>query len=105
MHSEQQIRMNFENALKRAQEIEDIGNKLLSVGEDKTDQCMLGLQQGWSGYAYDSMKAKAEQVQSETIELAKKIKKAANTIRKIAKAVYDVEMDNYRLAMEREKQN
>lgn len=38
-------------------------------------------------------------------QLAKKIKKVANTIRKIAKAVYDVEMDNYRLAMEREKQN
>lgn len=38
-------------------------------------------------------------------QLAKKIKKAANTIRKIAKAAYDVEMDNYRLAMEREKQN
>ena len=43
MASETQIKMNFQNALRRAQEIEDIGNKLLSLAQDETNQCLLEL--------------------------------------------------------------
>lgn len=105
MASETQIRMNFQNALRRAQEIEDIGNKLLSLAQDETNQCLLELEKGWSGYAHDAMCVKTDRLQDEAISIANKLKRTADTIRKIAKVIYDTEMKNLQIAMEREKRS
>ena len=51
------------------------------------------------------MCVKTDRLQDEAISIANKLKRTADTIRKIAKVIYDTEMKNLQIAMEREKRS
>lgn len=101
MKSATEIQMDFKQAIKRAEELEEIAGGMDGLANKNLEETLQELSLAWKGEAGDLYLQKASALKEKILKSAKDLKSTASTIRNIARRVYDAEMRAYRLAMER----
>lgn len=101
MASASEILFNFNQAKKRAQELEDTAAQLRKLANDELGQTLDNLAAAWKGEAATAYLNKGVRLKAKIIQSAKDLDSTATVIRNTAQRIYDAEMEAYRLAMER----
>lgn len=101
MASESEIRLNYEESLRKAREMEDIASELRQNANGELDQALAQLSQGWKGEGADAYMQKGAALREKILESAKDLEHTAEAVKTMAKRLYDAEMAAYRLAQMR----
>lgn len=97
------IQMDFEKAERQAKELDEIADRLEKTANVNLVDTLNALGREWKG-ENASMYIKKGYVLKENIgDTAKSLQKAASTVRAVAKKIYNTEMENLRIAEERQK--
>lgn len=102
MKTRSEIRYDFRQAQKRAQELEDMAGILKKLSEEKLDSVLWQLSSAWTGEAADTYRKKGKQLQEHMLKNAERLESIASTIQSTAQKVYDAEMKAYRRAIKRD---
>lgn len=105
MEAESEIRFNFTQALRRAEELEEIAERMGRLAHTELQGSFQNLSSAWKGEAAAAYLKKGSQLEEKILNSAKDLKSTASVIRNVAKRIYDAEMCAYRLAKERNYQN
>lgn len=97
------IQMDFDKAKRQADELDDIANGLDREANRSLTDTLNALGNDWRGENADQYIRKGFTLKEEINGTAKSLHQAASTIRTIAKRIYDVEMENLRIAEERQR--
>ena len=95
------IKMNFQKAIKYAEDLENLAVRLDNVAKVQMEDSLDRARGAWKGTNADLFIGKTRQIQDDLKILADKVRKEANGIRTKAQEVYDTEMRNYEIAMKR----
>lgn len=101
MASKSEIQFNFQQALKRAEELEEIAEELKRLADRELEDSFDSLSAAWKGEAASAYLRKGSRLKEKILRSAKDLKSTAAVIRRTAKRIYDAEMYAYRLAKER----
>ena len=101
MKSTQQIWFDFDQARKRADEIDEIAEHVRRVSKDHMEDTLSVLPYGWKGDSANKFTGKARRLQTEISKTDTELNDIADTIRTIARIVYDAEMDAWEVANQR----
>lgn len=99
------IEFDFRQAVRRAEELEEISDNLKKLADEELEASLQSLQTAWKGEAATAYLTKGSMLKDKIIKSSGDLKKTAATIRNVAKRTYDAEMTAYRIAMERNYQN
>lgn len=105
MKSDSEINYDFQQAIRKAEELEAVATNLRSLANNDLAGSMQTLSNAWKGEAANTYLMKGNTLKERIVENAKKLDTTAKTIRTTAKRTYDAEMAAYRIAKEREYQN
>lgn len=92
------IEMDFQNARKQAEELEQIAQILRVLAENSFQQCLSGIAAGWKGENAAAFCKKGTIVGENIKHSAEELKNAAQTIRELAQNTYHAEKRSYELA-------
>ena len=95
------IQMDFNKANKQAEELSEIANALDNLAQKDMLNCFNSIGNNWKGENADAYIKKGNIVKGNIEKVAKDLKKAAETIRKIAKNTKDAEMAALEIANNR----
>lgn len=98
MASEAEIQFNYEKALKKAQELEEVAGELRQIAAGELDGTLTQLRGSWKGEAAELYQNKGEALGEKVGKSAENLLEIADGARKMAKRLYDAEMAAYRLA-------
>lgn len=98
------IEFDFRQAIKRAEELEEIAAEMKKLADEDLETSLQSLSIAWKGEAASAYLVKGTRLKDKILKSSKDLKKTATTIRSIAKRTYDAEMTAYRIAMERNYQ-
>ncbi len=98
MASESEIRFNYEQALKKVQELEEIAGELKQIAAGELDGALTKLGGSWQSEASGVYRKKGEDLGERVGKRAENILEIADAARKMAKRLYEAEMAAYRLA-------
>lgn len=101
MSTEAQIMMNFQMAVRKAEELEQVSSELKALVNNDMETSMQSLSNAWKGEAATAYLNKGVKLQEKIIASAKQLDKTATTIRNVAKRTYDAEMRALQIARER----
>lgn len=101
MNSRTEIRFNFQQALAQADKLDAVADRLKRVAEVTLENAMQTLSSGWKGENATIFLRKEGILKSDIKHNADEIAKIADEIRRIAKIVYNAEMEALRIADER----
>lgn len=104
MKSETQINYDFQQAIRKARELENVATGLRSLANSNLTDALQNLSCAWQGEAADAYLRKGALLKERIVENAKKIDSTAKTIRNVAQRTYNAEMEAFRIAKEREYQ-
>lgn len=102
MASEYSITFNYNKAVKQAGELEEIAQEIRKVANDKMETSIQTVDKNWDGATSKKFVTKSKQLKSKVVDSADDIEKIASTIKTMAKAIYDAEMEALRIAQERD---
>lgn len=102
MASRSQIMMDFDRAKQKANELDNIANDLSGISSRDLQGTMEGLANDWKGDNATAYIKKGYTVKEKLDVIVTDLHNTANTIRAIAKNIYDAEMEALRIAEERE---
>lgn len=105
MKSASEIRFDFQQAIRRAEELENIAADLKQLASGELGEFLQNLSTAWKGEAANAYLQKGARLQDKILKSAKDLNSTASTIRSVAKRIYDAEMRAYRLAKQREYRN
>lgn len=94
------IRFNYNEAMARAKELEEIAGDLKRV-QDELEDALQPLRSGWTGESAERYSRKGALLGAQIDKSAREAKATADDIRKIANKVMRIEMANLQLAINR----
>ena len=100
--SEFQIRLEFGQAIRQANKLEEIASKIDRIASNDLTDCMRRVANDWKSESSTSFQKKGQQVTANLKCIAKEYKKAADVVRRIANNTYNAEMTALELAKKRE---
>lgn len=95
------IEMEFAQANRQADKLDEIAANLEKTAEDKLGDTLSGIGSAWKSDTSAAYLKKGQTVQEDLRKRAKEIRKAADSVRKIAKTVYEAEKKASQIAAER----
>ncbi len=101
MASASEIRFNFQQSLKRAEELEEVAEGLKRLAQGDLESAFQNLSLAWKGEAASAYLEKGSRLEEKILKSAKDLNSTASAIRRIAQRTYEAEMRTYRLAKER----
>lgn len=100
MSSRSEIRFNFNQALAQASELDSVADHLEQL-DRKTENSMQTLSAAWKGQNATAFLKKEDRLKSEVRKTAAEIHNIADDIRRIARRIYEAEMEALRIAQQR----
>lgn len=95
------IEFDFQQAIKRAEELEGIAADMKKLAEEELETSLQSLSIAWKGEAANAYLDKGSRLRDKILKSAGDLVKTASAIRKVAKRTYDAEKKAYQIAMER----
>ena len=95
------ITLDYNKAIKQADELGSISAELINLAEKKYEQSIRKLSGSWKGDNAEAYISKAEQLKKQMLETARKLNNASEAVRTIAKNTYDTEMRALEIAEKR----
>ena len=101
MSSRSEIRFNFRQALAQASELDGVADRLERLADKTMEGSMQTLSGAWKGQNATAFLRKEDTLKKEIRKTPTEIHNVADDIRRIAKRIYDAEMEALRIATER----
>ena len=101
MKSSTQIRFDFQNAKNQANKLDELADNLEQQVVRKMSDTAQQLRAAWSGQSASRYLAKQAELQQEVVETVRALREIAEEIRRIAKRVYDAEMEALRIVLQK----
>ncbi len=101
MSSRSEIRFNFKQALAQADRLDDVADKLDRLSKDTMENSMQTLASAWSGDNATAFLRKEDILKGDIKSTASSVHDIADDIRRIARRVYEAEMEALRIAKSR----
>ena len=95
------IEMEFKNARRQADELEQISKSLSMLADSSFQSCLAGIAAAWKGENAAAFCKKGNLVGNNVKNTAQDLKHVAETIREIAQNTYNAEKQNYEIAQAR----
>ena len=92
------IEMEFQNARRQADELEQISKSLSMLADSSFQSCLAGIAAAWKGENAAAFCKKGNLVGNNVKNTAQDLKHVAETIREIAQNTYNAEKQNYEIA-------
>lgn len=105
MANRQQIQFDFNRAKQKANELEAVANELRNLSRTNLQNTLNSLGGNWKGDNASAYIRKGAALQEKLNMTESSLRKSADTIRTIAKNIYDAEMEALRIAEERKISN
>lgn len=99
--SASEIRMNYNNAVRQADSLLQIARELRSAANNDLSDCVSEISCNWTGDNSRAYISKCSSLKANILKNAEQLEKTADTIKRIAKNIYDAEMRALRLALVR----
>ncbi|MBO5303961.1 MAG: WXG100 family type VII secretion target [Lachnospiraceae bacterium] len=96
-----EINMDFNNAKNQAANLEAVAKNIENMINNDFEPCMRGISANWKGDNAENYVKKGNRLKADIEKTAKNLRKAASTIRTIAKNIYDAEKAAYEIAQAR----
>lgn len=103
--TEHEIRFNYNNAMKQAEQLKTIGKELSGLGENKLETCMSEVRKNWTGTNSQTYVSKGMKVREKISATSGGINAVAGAIETMAKRIYDAEMASLEVARKRSYRN
>ena len=104
MASKYEIEMDFKAALRQADKIDNIASKLSRTANSDYQNTLQGISSAWKGDNANIYINKSSVLVGRMSNTASRLNEAADTIRRIAKNIYDAEMRAWEIAQRRDYQ-
>lgn len=101
MSSRSEIRIDFEQALRQADKLDEIARKLDRISKNSMENSMQTLSSAWKGANAAAFLRKEDHLQQDISKTARNVRDIADDIRTIARQIYDAEMRAWWIANER----
>lgn len=95
------IKMDYNNAIKQAEKLEKLARDLKQIAQTQLQECLSNVDRSWKSTSSVKYINKGKKLREEILSRAKNLEKTAETIRTIAKNVYDAEMRSLEIAKRR----
>lgn len=102
MKTRWEIEFDFEQARRRAAELEEIASDISQISRRDIENAKTDLAGAWKGESAQLFRQKTEKLQEDIRETAKELDAIAIAIREIAGKMYAAEMEALRIATQRE---
>lgn len=102
MSSRSEIRINFRAAIRQAEQLEGVADRLRRLAKNKMEMSMSSLANAWKGQNATDFLAKEGRLQGSILKTANEIQNIASDIRIIAQRIYEAEMEALRIAESRD---
>jgi len=102
MKTKAEIEFNFEQARRRAAELEEIAQDLASLAKRDMENTRAELAAAWKGESAQLFCGKSDKLQQDIASTAKELAAVAGSIREIARLVYEAEMQALQIAAQRD---
>lgn len=96
--SASEIRMDYKNAIRQAESLEEIAKELRNTANRDFQDCISEISYNWTGDNSTAYVSKCNKLKSKIIKTSDQLDRTATTIRKIAKSIYDAEMNALQIA-------
>ena len=97
MKTRSEIQINYQRAKKQAQDLERIARDLRRMANNNLQDCISDISYNWTGDNAQEYLKKCRRLKENIEETARKIETTANTIKRVAKNIYDAEMRAIRI--------
>ena len=101
MSSRAQIRIDFQQAINQAKRLDDIADKLDRTAKKSMENSIQNLASAWKGDNASAFLKKEERLKEKISTTSEHVRAIADDIRRVARAIYDAEMESWRIANER----
>lgn len=101
MKSSAEIRFDFQNARLQADRLEALADKIDSQVTDKMEDTAQQLHAAWTGDSANRFIAKHDDLRQQVRQSSRELRSIADEIRRIARRVYDAEMEALRIVAQR----
>ncbi len=98
MASEQTIQFNYNKALQQANSLLNISNDIRKIATDKLDDSIQAIDKNWDGENSKKFITKSKKLKDQVEDSADDIRRISDAIKKMAKEIYDAEMESIRIA-------
>lgn len=105
MKTASEIRFDFQQAIRRAEELESVAGEMRRLADGELEDSLQRLSAAWKGEAAAAYLGKGARLKEKILKSAKDLDSTASAIRNAANRIYDAEMRAYRLAKERKYGN
>lgn len=95
------IRMNFRKALDKATDLEEVSDDLKRLADNQLHDTLNELSASWTGENARMYIIKGGELREQLEDTSRHLSKTAQTIRQIAREIYEAEMEALRIAEER----
>lgn len=102
MKTKAQIEFDFAQARMRAAEIDEVAADLARISKQDMENTMAELAGAWKGDSARLFQNKADALQGKVSATSRELGAIADTIREIARIMYEAEMEALRLATQRD---
>ena len=97
--SEATIQYNFAQAMRQADELDDLANQLTRLAENNVRNVMSNVQHNWEGESASIFLSKAEKSRNDIMQTARQMRNVASGIRKAARNVRAAEEQARQIAL------
>lgn len=101
MKTEYQIYLDYHQAIRQANKLDELAAELEKVGGTQLQEVLERVRANWSGENADAFMSKTIVLSSQNTKNVKKLRDIASTIRKIAENTFDADMRALRISQER----
>lgn len=101
MKTRAQIQFDFDQAMRRANEIDELGADLSKIARKDMENTQAELLAAWKGDSARLFQSKANKLQTQVNRTAAELNGIADSIRIIARIIYEAEMEALRIATQR----
>ena len=103
MKNKTRIRIDFNKAKKEADRLDGIAEKLQKYADSNLENSIKGLSSAWTGDNSRMFLKKEGMIKTKMLKTARDLRAVAADIRRIAKQIYDAEMQAYEVVATRRK--
>ncbi len=100
--SASEIRMDYNNANRQANSLDQIARELKNIANRNMQDCISDLSHNWTGSNANAYTAKCRQLKENVRRSADRLESTADTIRRIAQNTYRAEMTALEIARSRD---
>lgn len=101
MKSMMMITMDYHRALAQANALDRTADRLQRIGQNKLESSKSMMALSWKGENGDMARMKVDSLQKKVMVSSRNLKTTAETIRKVAKNIYEAERRTWEIAQNR----